>query len=184
MAINHREGLSGSESVDRSHPAGDVAAHAPASGGIEEVFVVREALDALATQLAVHRIGACGLIRLRLLLESMEEGARTGDVDQVEFANATFHDLIYDAAGNSTLKRLGRAIREDLLAYSTQPYADPDRVEQGVTEHAAIVDALEKCESEAAVKASNHHISKAGEQSVRLQLRALAGTSWTRPSGD
>lgn len=160
-----------------SHPTRGLIVHAPDPADIEDVFIVRATLDALATRLAARRITTSGLGRLRIIVESMAEGVKNDNRRQVMLANTMFHDVIYDAAGNAVLQRIGRDLREYVLRYSTLPFASPDRVEHVLSEHMAILDALEKGSADEAVEASNVHMGRAREYLVRIQLREYAEAS-------
>jgi PAS domain-containing protein len=71
----------------------------PSADEIEDVFVMREALDGLAARLAAHRITPSELGRLRLILETMREAIANDRREQIVVANQRFHDVIYAAAG-------------------------------------------------------------------------------------
>jgi DNA-binding FadR family transcriptional regulator len=89
-------------------------------------------------------------------------------------ANTAFHDVIYDAAGNEVLKRLGRDLREFVRRFTTLPFASPERVENVLAEHRRIVEALERRDPDAAEGASNAHLTAARANVVRMQLREFA----------
>ena len=148
--------------------------HAPDARGIDDVFVVREALDGLAARLAAHRITPSELARLKVVVESMQEAIATGRRERLVAANTHFHDVIYDAAGNEALARLGRDVREFVRRFTTLPFASPDRVEHVLIEHRAIVEALERHDPDAAEGASNAHLGAAREYLVRMQLHEFA----------
>lgn len=162
------------ENLVYAHPARGLVVHAPDPSDIEDVFVVREALDGLAARLAARRITPSELGRLRVIVESMAEAVATGNRKQVMLANTLFHDVVYAAAGNSMLERIGRDLREYVLRFSTLPFASPDRVEHVLAEHRAIIAALEKGDPDAAQAASGNHLATAREYLVRLQLKEYA----------
>lgn len=150
--------------------------HAPDAREIEDVFIVREALDGLAARLAAHRITPSELGRLRVVVDSMEDAIATGRREQVVVANTHFHDVIYAAAGNEMLERLGRDLREFVRRFTTLPFASPDRVDHVLVEHRAIVAALEAHDPKAAELASRNHLAAAREYVVRMQLQAFEKT--------
>jgi len=162
------------ENLVLSDPARGMIVHAPDARSIEDVFIVREALDGLATRLAAHRITPSELSRLKVVVDSMEEAIRTGRREHVVVANTHFHDVIYAAAGNEVLERLGRDLREFVRRFTTLPFASPDRVDHVLNEHRAIVDALERHDPDAAEAASNAHLGAAREYVVRMQLQEFA----------
>jgi DNA-binding GntR family transcriptional regulator len=164
------------ENLVLADPARGMVVHAPDAREIEDVFIVREALDALAARLAAHRITPSELGRLRVVVDSMEDAISTGRREQVVVANTHFHDVIYAAAGNEMLERLGRDLREFVRRFTTLPFASPDRVDHVLVEHRAIVAALEAHDPEAAEAASRRHLAAAREYVVRMQLQAFEKT--------
>jgi DNA-binding GntR family transcriptional regulator len=164
------------ENLVLADPARGMVVHAPDAREIEDVFIVREALDALAAQLAAHRITPSELGRLRVVVDSMEDAIAGGRREQVVVANTHFHDVIYAAAGNEMLERLGRDLREFVRRFTTLPFASPDRVDHVLDEHRAIVAALEAHDPVAAEAASRAHLAAAREYVVRMQLQAFEKT--------
>ncbi len=159
------------ENLVLADPARGMVVHAPDAREIEDVFIVREALDALAARLAAYRITPSELGRLRVVVDSMEEAIASGRREQVVVANTHFHDVIYAAAGNEMLERLGRDLRDFVRRFTTLPFASPDRVDHVLAEHRAIVAALEAHDPEAAEAASRSHLAAAREYVVRMQLQ-------------
>jgi DNA-binding GntR family transcriptional regulator len=159
------------ENLVLADPARGMVVHAPDAREIEDVFIVREALDGLAARLAAHRITPSELARLRVVVDSMQQAIGEGRREQVVVANTHFHDVIYGAAGNEMLERLGRDLREFVRRFTTLPFASPERVDHVLTEHRNIVEALEKHDPEAAEAASRAHLAAAREYVVRMQLQ-------------
>jgi DNA-binding GntR family transcriptional regulator len=159
------------ENLVLADPARGMVVHAPDAREIEDVFIVREALDGLAARLAAHRITPSELARLRVVVDSMQQAIGEGRREQVVVANTHFHDVIYGAAGNEMLERLGRDLREFVRRFTTLPFASPERVDHVLTEHRNIVEALEKHDPEAAETASRAHLAAAREYVVRMQLQ-------------
>ena len=58
-----------------------------------------------------------------------------------------------------------------MRAFTTLPFASPERVDHVLTEHRNIVEALEKHDPEAAETASRAHLAAAREYVVRMQLQ-------------
>ena len=118
------------ENLVLADPARGMIVHAPDAAEIEDVFVVREALDGLAARLAAHRITPSELGRLRVIVDSMDDAIAAGRREQVVIANQRFHDVIYAAAGNRMLERMAgpARVRPSLHhAAVRQPGASPAR---------------------------------------------------------
>lgn len=164
------------ENLVVSDPSRGMVVHSPDVGEIEEVLIVREALDALAASLAAHRITPSELARLNVVVDAMAEAIRDGRREQVITANTHFHDVIYAAAGNDMLNRLGRDLREFVRRFTTLPFASLQRVDDVLAEHRAIVAALEAHDPEAAERASRAHLAAAREYNVRMELAEFEKT--------
>jgi DNA-binding GntR family transcriptional regulator len=155
-------------------PARGMVVHAPDADEIEDVFVVREALDGLAARLAAHRVTPSELARLRLIVDSMADAVANDRHEQIVVANLRFHDVIYSAAGNPMLERVASDLRDYVRRFSTLPFASPDRVQQVLAEHEAILGALEKHDPAAAERASDSHLANAREYLVQMELQEFA----------
>lgn len=162
------------ENLVLADPARGMVVHAPDASEIEDVFIVREALDGLAARLAAHRITPSEIGRLEVIVDSMAEAIRAGRREQVVIANVRFHDVIYDVAGNGMLERVARDLREYVRRFTTLPFASPERVEHVLDEHRAILAAMKAHDPEAADAAAHAHLGAAREYLVRLQLREFA----------
>jgi len=162
------------ENLVLADPARGMIVHAPDAREIEDVFVVREALDGLAARLAAHRITPSELARLRLIVDTMREAIRGDRREQILISNQRFHDVIYSAAGNPMLARVASDLRDFVRRFTTLPFASPDRVEHVLTEHEAILAALQAHDPETAQAASNKHLDAAREYLVRMDLKEFA----------
>jgi DNA-binding GntR family transcriptional regulator len=138
---------------------------------VEDIYVVREALDGLAAQLAATRASAEDLGRLHLLNELMHDSAEAQRWEAVVQINIKFHEVLYAAAANQRLASVGRSLQEAVARYSPRALADPQRAAAVVREHAEIVAALEARDAEAAQFAARQHIT-AARRNFKLLLGA------------
>jgi DNA-binding GntR family transcriptional regulator len=165
------------ENLVLADPARGIIVHAPDASEIEDVFIVREALDGLAARLAAHRITPSELARLELIVATMQQGVEGDRREQIVVANQRFHDVIYAAAGNPMLARVASDLRDFVRRFSTLPFASPDRVEHVLAEHKKILAALKDHDPDAAEAASNAHLEAARAYLVRLDLEEFAAES-------
>jgi len=156
-------------------PMRGLVVRAPAAAEVEEVYLVREVLDGLAARLAAQRSTADDVARLRLILDTMREGIKAGRTDIVVNANIAFHDVIYDSAGNQTLSRLGKELRNFIRRFSTEAFASPSRVDAVLREHETMLDAMERGDAPAAERAASEHLRTARAYVAQLHLRAAVG---------
>ncbi len=155
-------------------PMRGMVVHAPDASEIDDVLVVRASLDGLAASLAAQKITESQLARLRLVVEAMSQGATADRREQIVMANRRFHDIIYAAAGNARLERIAGELRGYVRRFSTPPSASPERVKHVLTEHRALLAALEAHDPDSAREASDRHLAAARAYVARLELEDFA----------
>jgi DNA-binding GntR family transcriptional regulator len=122
---------------------------------IAEGYDVRLALELQAAEGAVGRVGRHELLRFRELHEDTVAAVSHAEWDT---ANAAFHEHQVDLAGNELLSRFYRELSVNLMMQVIRG----GKLEGGsylATEHAAIVDAYERGDLEAARSAIRAHIA-------------------------
>jgi DNA-binding GntR family transcriptional regulator len=135
---------------------------------IEEGYDVRLALELQAAESTIGRVGRDGLRRFRDLHEATAEAVSHAEWDS---ANAAFHEHQVDLAGNSLLSRFYRELSVNLMMQVIRG----GKLEGGAylpTEHAAIVDAYEAGDLDAARTAIRTHIASGR----RIALEAIEET--------
>ncbi|MEM7719183.1 MAG: GntR family transcriptional regulator [Pseudomonadota bacterium] len=85
--------------------------------------------------------------------------------------NQSFHRCIYLAARNRFLLDAARGLNNALLLLGPTTFTDVARIEQVAKQHAAIIEALDAGDPEAAGAAAEAHL----QTSLRVRLKALAG---------
>jgi DNA-binding GntR family transcriptional regulator len=135
---------------------------------LEEGYDVRLALELQAAESAIGRVGRDDLRRFREQHESTAEAVSHAEWDT---ANAAFHEYQVDLAGNALLSRFYRELSVNLMMQVIRG----GKLEGGAylpTEHAAIVDAYEAGDLEAARAAIRAHIATGR----RIALEAIEET--------
>jgi DNA-binding GntR family transcriptional regulator len=125
-----------------------------ADGALVEGYEVRLALELHAADMAVETAEDERIAELRDLLAETAASISHEDWDT---ANATFHETQVDLAGNELLSRFYRELSVNLMMQVIRG----GRVERGeylVTEHRAIVEALEARDRAAARDAIVRHV--------------------------
>ena len=84
--------------------------------------------------------------------------------------NQTFHCGLYFAGRNRFLLESARALNNSLLLLGPTTYGDAERIDDVVSQHQAIVDALRNEDAEGAGAAAEAHL----QASLRYRLRALS----------
>lgn len=128
-----------------------------------EIYLIREVLEALATEQATSRLSPDALDEVRSLHEQMAAAVAAGKLVRLRRLNHAMHFAIYRAAG---LTRLAQMIE---LLWTLFPwdtlYVIPGRAQASVREHEEILRALESQDAAAAGEAVRRHI-RAGCQAV------------------
>lgn len=123
-----------------------------------EAYQVREALETLAIRLAVPRIEAEELDRLRELHEEMTELVGSDDIKEFFDANSAFHQQIVDASANSKLAEHYRLLMAQMGRYLARSLTLRGTIESSPPEHAAILAAVEAGDTEEAARLLGNHI--------------------------
>lgn len=125
----------------------------------QDLFEVREALEGLVSRLAAERRTAEQLARLQDIVATGREAAAEGRLAQLPALNTHFHTTLAEAAGNALLteelERLSHVVQWVYSKRIHQRFADSWQ------EHAAILAAIERQDSHAALAAASLHIAQA-----------------------
>jgi DNA-binding GntR family transcriptional regulator len=134
---------------------------------IEEVLVIREALESLACRLAASRISEADLKKLRTLLLKHEARAGTSR-SYHETADHDFHHVIIVASQNQKLEKI---LFDDLYYlmrfHRYRSGSTPGRAKAALKEHQAIMAALEARSPKDAEEAMRVHLVNAHANMLR-----------------
>lgn len=131
-----------------------------------ELYVVRGELEGLAARLAARHATPEEIRVLRDMLEA--DKALLGDPSAMSRANKRFHKQIHLASHNRFLVQQLDLVHRSMALLATTSLAAEGRGEVALAEHAAIVDAIEASDGDAADRALRDHISKAFVTRLRL----------------
>jgi len=130
---------------------------------LNEIFVIREQLDPLATKLAVGRLSVEELRSLRLILDAMERDTQAGNLDGLTKLNRDFHGTIYNGAQMPILAQLIMGLRERYSAYSRLCIELPGYSTRSLADHQLIYEACVARSSSKAAKIMREHLRFAKE---------------------
>jgi DNA-binding GntR family transcriptional regulator len=132
----------------------------PSREELLEAYVVRTELEALVVRLAVPRLTEADLALLAGFLDEMHRAAEAGDAVGEASADAAFHGLLVDLAGNRTLKRVWGLLEPYSRTYITiaVPGADRQRI-AGL--HNPVLESLRTGDVGSAEAAIRHHFTDA-----------------------
>lgn len=126
---------------------------------IEDVYAIRKALEELTTEWAVSRITDSDIEEMREKCDEMQTYVDKEDSAHVLSNNKEFHEIIYRATGSRFMSQVLRSYK-DYIEQTTKPiFYEKKFLQAIVDEHRAILDAFEKRDKDAAVKAMSSHMT-------------------------
>ena len=123
-----------------------------------DVYEARLALEGTAAALAAQRIGDGGLRQVATLVDDIANALEQADLVAMTVADAAFHDLIVDTAGNPLISSMYRSARQLMVETQRAPMATQARLAETVAEHKAIHLALATRDAERTGEAMCRHI--------------------------
>jgi DNA-binding GntR family transcriptional regulator len=148
-----------------------------------DAYQVREALETLAIRLAVPRLEADDLARLRELHRRMAGHVERDEVNAFFNANGEFHDLFVTASGNRKLHEMYRLLMDQTGRYQARSLELRGSIGRSIAEHEAILEAVEAGDAERAARLMADHIEVPqrveGETGEHAAVTATSATSTT-----
>ena len=136
---------------------------------VREIYEVRQALEELAARLAAERGPSADLAAYGPLFREMIARPDDHDVADVYEAGARFHVEVFRSAGNGQLLALYEPLRLRFrVALALPRFFDPERVRESVSEHLAILEAIEARDAAAAQRLIRDHLAKGAEVRSRI----------------
>ena len=140
------------------------------------LYAMRAVLEGAAARFAAENASAADLVAIRHAAEIFEEEAH--DAASLARANAAFHESIYQTARNDYLMRMLEDLNDSLALLPRTTFQIPGRSEEAKREHAAILDAIERRDADAAEQAMRNHMHKALAGRLKLPDADPTSTSW------
>ncbi|WP_136658963.1 GntR family transcriptional regulator [Nitratireductor sp. XY-223] len=129
-----------------------------------EMFEVMAELEGMCGRLAARRLTNDGLGAIKQAAEDCETALGSGNADAYYSENERFHNLLYEASGNSFLAAEARKLQRRLQPFRRMQLRVRGRMKQSMDEHRTIVAALEAGNAGAAERALRDHIAVQGEK--------------------
>jgi DNA-binding GntR family transcriptional regulator len=123
-----------------------------------ELYQVREALEMMAVRLAVPRLGPDDFAKLEGFTGAMSRHAERGEVEKFFEANASFHAHLLEASGNRKLEELYGQLLGQMGRYRMRSLTLRGNLQRSVAEHAAILRAAKRGDTERAAHLMSEHI--------------------------
>ena len=129
-----------------------------------EMFEVMAELEVVCGRLAAKRISNKALSELHDANQKCQAAVDSQQPDVYYVENAIFHRIIYRESGNSFLENEVSILHRRLQPFRRQQLRLRGRMAQSMSEHRAIVEALEKGDAEATANALRSHVAVQGEK--------------------
>ena len=125
---------------------------------VEDIYAVREALEALALNWAVDRITEKEIAALEEQCDLMEFYTKKKDRKKVLEMNSSFHDIIYASTRSRFLAQVLRSYKEYIDKTRKSIFYEQSYLESILVEHRAILDAIKDRDKERAAAAMTKHL--------------------------
>jgi len=145
--------------VDVFPKSGTFVARIPVAD-LREAIVARRALEEVCVRAATARATKSQLMELRAVIQREQELAEAGDEQAFHDADNAFHAGIASAGGYPGIWTMIEKIRVQVERYRRLTLPQKGRMRLVVTEHAAVLDAIEHGDADAAVAAMDNHLNK------------------------
>jgi DNA-binding GntR family transcriptional regulator len=140
------------------------------SDDILELYVVREALEALASRLAARRAPERCMEDFAGLIPRMKDAAKDGQVAELYKLNFDFHTIVREATGNRYLQRSLSQLQNAARRFPDPTLTLPGRLAESLGEHLAIAEAISQGNVEEAGRLASHHMRHLSELRISMLL--------------
>lgn len=125
---------------------------------LRDVLEVRRSLDQLAIELAIERMTDDDIAALEAAQEQFREAVAGADAMAIAQCDENYHDIIYNATGNSRLVQILNNLREQMYRYRLEYIKDAAKRQILIVEHDHILRAIKEHRVDEAKKAIREHI--------------------------
>jgi DNA-binding GntR family transcriptional regulator len=140
------------------------------SDDVIELYVMREALEALAARLAARRAPQRCFEEFSKLIPQMKQVATDGDYEKLTKLNFQFHAIVRDAAGNRYLERALSQVQNAARRFPDPTLGLPGRLKESIQEHVELADAISQGDAAKAEKLATDHMRHLSELRIRMLL--------------
>ena len=130
-------------------------------GDIADIYSVRLRLEGLACAACCDNITSEGIKNLRNTLELQEFYVLKGNIENLRNLDSEFHGKIYEYSGSNIISGILSDLHRKVQRFRLSAMKDPNRATAAISEHRAILDAIEKRDKVLAEALAVEHIKKA-----------------------
>jgi DNA-binding GntR family transcriptional regulator len=138
---------------------------------IEDIYFLRSHLEKIAAKPIIENITQYEIQKLKIIAEKAETALRRGGPNIVQ-ADSDFHSFLFQTTRNTYLFNFINQLRLKSYIVRFNAWIIPDRIEQSVKEHEAIITAIEKKDLDRLEKLLVQHLIFSKE-SYLVQLKRL-----------
>jgi DNA-binding GntR family transcriptional regulator len=138
---------------------------------VEEIYVIRKALEQLSLRLAMQNVTNGDIMALRRLAKTLEDAHRKSDFAAMVTADNNFHDYVFHLSQNDSLYRMINDLQRRCHIIRYSAWTSPEALQKSMKEHNLIVDAIEARDLEALNTVAEKHLYYA-KDSYLILLRA------------
>jgi DNA-binding GntR family transcriptional regulator len=135
----------------------------------EELYQIRQQLEALAARLAARNFAPEQRPRLEEILSRTVEAIAANDSAQISAEGIKFHEALAEIADNRHLKRLLAAITEEIRRFRALYLDIPARSQSALEEHRQILAAVAARDQDQAAALMAEHIHQASAYTQQSQ---------------
>jgi len=135
---------------------------------VRDMFEVMSLLEGLCARVAAEKMSASALAQLEALHQELEEHYQRRDREAYLQCNHRYHTYVQKIAGNRILSEVLDSMRQKFLLYRFRQLSQPERFDQSIQEHRALLEAFRQRDSEQAQRLMRHHLMQQCEALVSL----------------
>jgi DNA-binding GntR family transcriptional regulator len=143
----------------------------------EEIYEVREILEAMACSGFAEHATSAQLERARTIFVRLRETAQLGDFRAVLEIKRELYDVLLEGCGNKVVRQMLTQLHNRIMLLRRMSLSAPDRLPDTVAEVGVLMDALIARDTKAAWNASAHHV----RQAARIALKIMRKQSESKP---
>jgi DNA-binding GntR family transcriptional regulator len=155
-------------------PRGGLIVQTLSEEDLNEIFLIREALEGLAARLAAENATPNEMAELHILIEDMESSAGRGELNLLRALTGEFHRHIAQASHNKRLAQSLKALQDRVRQVQLSTLFLDDRPTAAIEEHRSLVRAIEARDGDRAESLARSHRRQTlilRQQMIRDQIR-------------
>jgi len=145
---------------------------------IEDLYPIQSVLEGLSAGLTSRLLGQKELAKFENIFQSLEDHARSGNVDLYSKMDLELHETLIQYCGNEKLKQYVNNARDHIARFRFISLHYPGRLEKSMKEHRGVWEALRSRNHEAVEEKMKSHIRISGELLKRIAQESAPDSSF------